>query len=223
MDDKVFARLRDFVEPAHPAVVRLYDDLLDIYRRIREVAQKDIDSGFHRAARQIGYVVTATIPVTLEIGEAGAVKSLSIGADHLKDTIFEKELMEPLRRLQQVPKASPGTYKLYLVWTDALKLKLRKDWIEPAHVTIPSIFERFRMDVSKVVPPEVHEPAHWFDPGLMLSVQDTVLISVIDEVYPELRLADRVAVTREALRRKVFPDVMEPVHFRKALEPGGQR
>jgi hypothetical protein len=69
MDDKVFSRLRDFVEPAHPAVVRLYDDLLDIYRRIREVAQKDIDSGFHRAARQIGYVVTATIPVTLEIGE----------------------------------------------------------------------------------------------------------------------------------------------------------
>lgn len=215
MDEKVFARLRDFVEPAHPAVIRFYDDLLDIYKQIRQVAQEGIDAGFHKAARQIGYVVTATIPVTLELAEGGAVKAFAIGADHLKGTIFERELIEPLHRIKQIPKASAGTYKVYLLWTDALKLKLRRDWIEPAHFTLPSIFDRYRVEVGKWVPPEVHEPAHWFDPGLMLSVQDAVLISVIDEVYPELRLADRVAFTREALRRKVSPDVMEPAHFQK--------
>jgi hypothetical protein len=57
-----------------------------------------------------------------------------------------------------------------------------------------------------------HEP-HWFDPGLLLSAQDAITISVIDEVYPEIRLADRVAVTRESLRRRVFPEVQEPAHF----------
>ena len=76
MDDKVFAQLRDFVEPAHPSVIRLYDDLLDIYRHIREVAQTDIDAAFDDVSRQIGYVVTATLPVDLELGDKGAVKGV---------------------------------------------------------------------------------------------------------------------------------------------------
>jgi hypothetical protein len=213
VDDRVFARLRDFVEPAHPAVVRLYDDLLDIYRRVREVAQKDIDVAFNEASRQIGYVVTATLPVTLDIGDQGVVKSIALGADHLKGTLFERGMLPALKKIEKVPSASAGTYKIYILWTDALKLKLRRDWIEPAHFVVPSIFDRIRVDVSRIVPPEVHEPAHWFDPGLLLSVQDAISISVIDEVYPEIRLADRVAMTRDTLRRKVFPDVKEPAHF----------
>lgn len=219
MDERVFARLRDFVEPAHPGIVQLHEDLVRIYAQLRDTVQADLDAGFHRAARQIGYVVTATIPVTLEIAEGGALKEAAIGADHLRGTIFERELMEPLKKLREFPKVAAGSYKLYLLWTDALKLKLRKDWIEPAHYTIPSIFDRYRIDVAKFVPPEVHEPAHWFDGGLLLSARDAVLISVIDEVYPDLRLAERVAVTREALRRRVFPDVMEPAHFQK-VDPG---
>jgi len=43
-----------------------------------------------------------------------------------------------------------------------------------------------------------------------------VLISVIDEVYPELRLAERISLTRQTLRR-VHPEVMEPAHFRGSL------
>lgn len=212
MDERVFSRLRDFVEPAHPAMVRLYDDLLDIYKRVREVAQKEIDTAFNEASRQIGYVVTATLPVNLEIADQGMIKSAMLGADHLKGTLFERGMMPALKKLEKVPSASPGTYKIYVVWTDALKLKLRRDWVEPAHF-VPSIFDRIRVDVAHIVPPEVHEPAHWFDPGLLLSVQDAITISVIDEVYPELRLGDRVAVTRDNLRRKIFPDVMEPAHF----------
>jgi hypothetical protein len=41
------------------------------------------------------------------------------------------------------------------------------------------------------------------------------LISVIDEVYPELRLVDRVSAFRQAARRAVLPEVMEPAHFRQ--------
>ncbi len=214
MDDRVFARLRDFVEPAHPAVIRLYDDLLDIYRRIREVAQKDIDAAFNDASRQIGYVVTATLPVNLEIGNQGAIKSLALGADHLKGTLFERGMMPVLKKIEKFPDVAAGSYKIYILWTDALKIKLRRDWVEPAHFVLPSLFDRVQLDTSRFVPPEVHEPAHWFDPGLLLSPQDAITISVIDEVYPEVRLADRVAMTREALRRKVAPDVKEPAHFR---------
>ena len=217
MADQVFARIRDWVEPAHPAVIRLYTDLLDIYRRIREVAQTDIDAAFHSVSKQIGYVVAATIPVTFDVGDQGAVKGVTIGAEHLKGTLFERELMGPLRKVDKVGSAAPGKYKVYLIWTDALKVKLRKDWIEPAHFVVPSLFDRYRVEASRVVPPEVHEPVHWFDPGLLLSTEDAVLISVIDEVFPEIRLAERVALTREALRRKVFPEVMEPVHI-----PGGK-
>jgi hypothetical protein len=62
----------------------------------------------------------------------------------------------------------------------------------------------------------VQEPAHWFHPALAIPVEDQILISVIDEVYPELRLAERVSLTRQLLRR-VKPDVMEPAHFRPDL------
>jgi hypothetical protein len=36
----------------------------------------------------------------------------------------------------------------------------------------------------------VREPAHRFDPGVAVAIEGAVVISAIDEVYPELRLAD---------------------------------
>ncbi|MGO9975927.1 MAG: hypothetical protein ACLP01_24600 [Solirubrobacteraceae bacterium] len=62
--------------------------------------------------------------------------------------------------------------------------------------------------------PEVLEPAHWFDPGVAIGVEDAVVISAIDEVYPELRLAERIAADRLALRQ-IPPEVKEPAHFRE--------
>lgn len=62
---------------------------------------------------------------------------------------------------------------------------------------------------------EWQEPAHWFDPGIATAVEELVLIEAIDRVYPELRLVDRVAFVREALRKRVRPEVMEPAHFRR--------
>ena len=97
---------------------------------------------------------------------------------------------------------------------NALKLKLRKDWLEPAHFVRADIGQS--IVVATTVRPEVQEPAHWFIPGERLSVDEKVLISVIDEVYPEPRLADRISATRQMIRQ-VQPEVMEPAHLR----PGG--
>jgi hypothetical protein len=222
MDEKAFARIRDWVEPAHPAVVKQFEDLVSIYKVIREKFQGRIDQAFDRASREIGFVVTTTLPVTVEIPKRGEAVKWTV-SEPLKGSLFEKAILEAVAGPSPDPwkAVSPGAYKLYLVWHDALKLKLRKDWLEPAHVgrhwlepahfLRPDILERIPEAVR--VRPEVLEPAHWFHPRLTIPVEDQILISVIDEVYPELRLAERVFLTRELLR-KLRPEVMEPAHFR---------
>ena len=81
MSESVF--LRDHTEPAHPGVVRLYDELIQIYRQMRE-QQNEIDAAFDRVASQIGYVVTTTLPVRIEIGEDAAVKDAQLDGSSLR-------------------------------------------------------------------------------------------------------------------------------------------
>jgi len=219
MSERSFARLRDWTEPAHPAVIRLYDDLIQVYRVMRE-RQEQIDAAFDRVASQIGFVVTTTLPVRVEVGEEGAVRKTFFDGDALRGTIFEKELSGFLQELTRKPFTGvpPGTYRFYLIWYDALKLKLRRDWLEPVHV-IQGLLGSFASQrgasvaESALVRPEVREPAHWFDPGVAIAIEDAVVISAIDEVYPELRLAERIAADRLAIRR-IGPEVMEPAHYR---------
>ena len=66
MSENVFRNLRDWTEPAHPGVIRLYDELIQIYREMRK-QQEEIDAAFDRVASQIGFVVTTTVPVRIEI------------------------------------------------------------------------------------------------------------------------------------------------------------
>jgi hypothetical protein len=190
-------------------IVQLHDDLIAIYRFLREQFQDIIDHAFDRIAQQIGFVVTTTVPVVMEVGKGGDVKEIRIGAEHLEDTLFERELMAALKELtgSSIPDASPGTYNLQLLWFDALKLKLRTDWVEPAHA-IPLATK----ELTQLVP-GVREPAHWFDPKVMIPVEEAVLVSVIDEVYPELRLVERISAYRQLRRLRVRPEVMEPAHF----------
>jgi hypothetical protein len=202
-------------EPAHPSIVKLHDDLVSIYSRIREKYQKEIDNAFDRISRQIGFVVTTTVPVVLEVGNRGDVKGIRMGAEHLNGTLFEKELSAALESLtggDPIPGLTEGTYRLSLIWFDALKLKFRTEWMEPAH------FRTARTEIAAKfggrIPIPWVEPAHWFDPGYVIGAEDAVMIEAIDEVYPELRLSDRVALSRETFR-KVNPEVMEPAHFRQ--------
>lgn len=212
MSERIMSRGFPWGEPAHPGIIRYYDDLIASYRVIRGQFQEKIDEAFDAVSRQIGFVVTTTLPATLEIGEKGRSVQFILDAS-LKGSLFETRLMEVLGKPSPDPwkAVSPGSYKLYLVWYNALKLKLRKDWLEPAHFLGLELGEAVLQ--GGAVRPEVQEPAHWFIPGEALSVNEKVLISVIDEVYPELRLADRIAATRQLIRQ-VRPDVMEPAHLR---------
>ena len=221
MSEMSFARLRDWTEPAHPAVIRLYDELIQVYRSMRE-RQRDIDAAFDRVASQIGFVVTTTLPVQVQVAEQGAVKNVQID-EALRATIFEKELSGFLKQLTDKPFTGvpAGNYRFYLIWYDALKLKLRRDWLEPVHVLqglLGSLISPAATAVSagSLVRPDVREPAHWFDPGVLIAMEDAVVISAIDEVYPELRLAERISADRLAIRR-IRPEVMEPPHFRDPM------
>ncbi len=221
MSEMSFARLRDWTEPAHPAVIRLYEDLIQVYRSMRE-RQEEIDAAFDRVASQIGFVVTTTLPVRVQIAEKGAVKQVQLDGEALQGTIFEKELSGFLKQIAEKPFTGvpAGTYRFYLIWYNALKLKLRRDWLEPAHVLqglLGSLVSPATTAVSaSAIRPEVREPTHWFDPGVIIAMEDAVVISAIDEVYPELRLAERISADRLAIRR-IRPEVMEPPHFRDLL------
>ncbi len=219
MGEENFVRLRDWVEPAHPAVIRLYDDLISIYKRLRGTYQAEIDKTFDRVSQQIGFVVTVTIPVVFEAGEKGVIKSISIGAEHLKGTLFDKEFSAVLKPQPDAWVSAPGTYRLYLLWVEALKLKLRTDWMEPAHLTTGRLLGNIKAGsvaqfAGKIPIPWV-EPAHWFDSGSLIAAEEAVVIEAIDEVYPELKIVDRIAAIRAANRAHVRPEVMEPAHFRQ--------
>lgn len=223
MNKEIFTRIRDWVEPAHPVIIERYRDIVELYKIIRDKYQARIDRAFDGISRQIGYVVTTTIPVILEVTSKGS--AMKMGAEHLQGTLFDKQLSEifsgeDLAPLLKERKIKPGTYSLYLVWFDALRLKLRTDWLEPVHFQkawLGDVLKRagIEQEVSKaVVRPDVREPAHWFDAGIVLEAEDAMLISAIDEVFPEIRLVERVATYRQAFL-KIAPEVQEPAHFKK--------
>lgn len=219
MSNATFLRLRDFVEPAHPYVIRFQDDLITIYTLIRDRYQRRIDEAFADVARQTGFVITSTLPVVFRVDER-AVR-MEMGAENLSGTLFESAMMEVLKPISDelTGKLAVGEYLLYLIWYDALKLKLRTDWMEPAH------WRRSEQISMVQVKPGwgVREPAHWFDPRLEIDLRDALVINAIDQVYPDLKLMDRVAVARgtsinaEAVQR-IGPGTREPAHFRKLLQ-----
>ncbi|MCE8427839.1 MAG: hypothetical protein J5U19_05545 [Candidatus Methanoperedens sp.] len=224
MEDKRIVNTSHWKEPAHPTAIKFHDDLVSIYTHIREKYQQEIDNAFDRISRQIGFVVTTSVPVMLKVEEEGTIKSFTLGMKNLKDTIFEKELSTALEPMlsNPMPGVSSGNYNIYLLWFEALKLKLRTDWMEPVH---------YRYCIEPVHPPQmepvhrphmepVHfkksesvadiqqsggriprpwlEPAHWFDPRIELTSEEATVLSAIDLVYPELKLMDRAAASREA-------------------------
>jgi len=234
MEEKSIPQIRDWVEPAHPMVLKFRDDLITIYRLIRDKFQKPLDETFDKVSREIGYLVTTTLPLTIEVAEGGNIKSIELGAEHLRGTIFEKSFAPILKKMGGMDaeknfKLTAGTYNIYLIWFDALKLRFRTDWIEPAHFRdYLKLRDRFK-DILRFdwiepahvalggmapspVDPDVMEPAH-FKPTPS-PWREKVLVAVIDEVYPELRLIERISKLKDILRHRVPPDVIEPAHFR---------
>ncbi len=214
MNKESFERLRDWVEPAHPMIVERYEDIVKIYRFIRENYQARINELFDGVSRQIGYIVTSTVPVMLEFSEDGVLKNVEVGAEHLRGTLFEQvtKVFKPGEKVG----VRAGKYDIFLIWFEALKLRLRKDWVEPAHFRRDILLERAQHVQPGIdIKWDVREPAHWFDPGTRMMLEDAIQIAVLDEVYPELRLAERVAFYRYASLQQVRPEVMEPAHFQR--------
>ena len=213
-------------EQAPPMLVSLHDNLVAIYRFIRENYQAKIDESFDEVSRQIGFVVATAIPVDIEVGDNLKLKTVTVGAENLKGTLFEK-ITSVLTAKGALPaKVAAGKYRIYLLWYPALKLKLRTDFMEPAHFTAwkepahPSagLLRSLQSEISTRYVGRVPfhgEPVHWFDPGYAIAAEEAVLIHAIDEVYQELRLAERVTTARQAARVPVRPEIPEPAHYRQ--------
>jgi hypothetical protein len=238
MADKI--AFRPPPEPAHVSVVRQYEDLVAILKYVRDKGQEVIDQGFDRVSSQIGFVVATTLPVTAEVNEHGKIERLGVRGKHLEGTLFDKELLPSLKKVlgrDPMPavkgsSVSKGTYDFYLLWFDALKLKLASGQFrpppEPAHFHLLEELARFRPppepahyrpleELARFRPPPepAHaflgrrpppEPAHWFDPGILISEEEQVVIVALDEVYPELRLVERISSYRRvALNPQPLP------------------
>jgi hypothetical protein len=207
---------KSHMEPAHPMVVALHDSLIAIYKLIREKYQAKIDATFDEVSRQVGFVVTTTVPVEIEVAN-GKIKSATI-AEGLKGTLFEK-IAGAVGSDAIAGNVAAGKYGIYLIWYPALKLRLRTDFMEPAHLSGGGVFAAARSTAAAQFVPGVREPAHWFDAGSIIAGEEAVLINAIDEVYPELRLAERVSVARQAGRAILGPGIHEPAHLAGIREP----
>ncbi len=200
-------------EPAHPGVIQQLSDVVSLYGAIREKVQPQIDKAFDEASRQIGFVVATTLPVAITVDEKSKVAAVTIG-ERYKGTLFERALAQAFTPLigQNVAGVSPGTYQLYAIWQSALSLVLQHYWLEPAQPgTVPGTGD-LQLQAFKR-PPGMQEPAHFLDAAIQLTPEDTIVIAAIDKVYPELRLAERIATARTATRKFPHPQerVQQPV------------
>jgi hypothetical protein len=227
---RISTNYHPWVEPAHPTSIRLFEELTGLYELIRKKYQKDIDQAFDNLSRMIGFVVTTTIPVSVEATKSGVVKSMTIAGDNLQETVFAKEfapILEKIAADKQIRLSRLGSGRLYFIWFEALKLKLRTEWMEPAHY-IDSGFginESLRasssMKFGRLVRPEVMEPAHWFRMDMPLEMEEAMVIAAIDEAYSELHLVDQIQAHRRSMELREYewtkpgPGIEEPAHFRR--------
>jgi hypothetical protein len=227
-------------EPAHVSVIRQYEDLVAILQYIRDNGQGVIDQGFDRVSSQIGFVVAASLPVSVTVAASGRIEQLSMREEHLKGTLFEKELLPQLQKVLEAPitgstgaHVGEGTFDIYILWFDALKLKLGSIPFlprpEPAHPSFSAELARAGLGFRHPFPEPAHpflgrfrpppEPAHWFDSRIQITQEEQVLIVALDEVYPELRLVERISGSRHG--RDVFlnPQPLPPIDERLAAGP----
>ena len=97
-------------------------------------------------------------------------------------------------KIEKLSTVSDGSYDVYFVWSSALMMILEYLWMEPAQFlykygSLISPTTGYQTPNATAMPQmvaEATEPAHWFEPGVNISSNDAIELSVIDEVYPEL-------------------------------------
>lgn len=177
------ATSRDVLASAE--LVSELSDLAKIYGAIKEKCQKDIDNAFDRISKEVGFVVTMTVPVDLEF-EKGKVKRISAGAENLKGTIFEKAMTEVLKPLADDPipiGRKTGIYTVVVFWHGALMLTKTALYKPP-------------WECCEMVQVLKDAFSHLDDRTAIMKEQ--VLASAIDQVYPELNFAQRLANSKAA-------------------------
>ena len=112
----------------------------------------------------------------------------------------ESKICSPLTAANRTPDRVILRHPLgFALLHGALKLKLKADWIEPAHFRA-SLGASLQATVAGSLASQlnlgVRESAHWFDAGISIDVEEEILCAAIDEVYSDLKLAERVAVAR---------------------------
>ena len=186
---------RDWVEPAHVRQFENYEVLVAIYRHVRENYQEKIDAAFDAASKEIGFVVATALPVDIEIGERGVIKSLKFTDANMENTIFDRHVLIQAKEMnkQVIEGVKPGIYPIQLLWFDALRIKFKVDWVEPAHFRVFDHLFKVRREMI----PFVREPAH-HGPEELIDRDFQILVSILDTVYPELCFADRLSMQRKA-------------------------
>lgn len=207
------APFRPLAEPTHPAHVRIFRDLVKVYRHIRKHHQDLIDDTFDSVSKRIGYVVTVALPVSFEVGGKGTVRDLRLDDDNLRGTLFDEGIVDALSGLTSLKDVSPGRHGIVAFWSDAVKLKLLRDWHEPAH-ELADVMTWYR-------PIPRDPPQRTPDASLgrgQLPAKDAMLLAAVNEVYPEFRLSERVGragvgtgviAPKGDLRKQVMADVEE--------------
>lgn len=229
------------MEPAHFRLPELHELLRELYAVVRDRFQEPINAAFDQASRSIGFVLATTMPMTFRIGDNGLVKAIALpAASPFKGTVTDRALAKALKPMigTTVPVNRAGDYTIYLVWPQALALKLKKDWMEPAHVFRPWLEPAHTIGpwtepahptlpepIATLKPPDLamaklvwesHEPAHWFDRGMAMGETEMLHVSLLNEFYPDLRLLERVTAARQGAQI-IPPEVQEPAHFRQIL------
>jgi hypothetical protein len=220
MQSSNYIRPPHWVEPAHPGVIKIRDDLVSVLTAVRAKVQPAFDDAFDRISRQIGFVVTTTLPVAFEVDAKSQIARVSLSAGNLQGTLFEQGFAESFKSLAKLKvgnekdPVAAGSYHTYVIWLAALKLRLRYDWLEPAHWGSVDLSRFITTAAESVFDYSPIEPAQWFDPGLAISALEGVSLSALDEVYPELQLVERLGQIRAQQRITVGPGVREPAHPR---------
>jgi hypothetical protein len=207
-------------EPAHPGLVQHYGDLLALYGAIREKLQPQIDKAFDDVARSIGFVVAVTLPVAVTVDDKGGVTGVAIGGEQFKGTLFDRELTHAFAPLVGHPIAGvgAGTYNIYAFWQAALTLLLQHHALGQAPSGSATASGAPKPATPEPAPwyraPGIREPAHFLDARIQVAPDDSVLISAIDQAYPELRLHERISAARIATQAFKVPwQVEEMVPF----------
>lgn len=153
-------KIKDWVEPAHPVIVQHFDDLVDIYRFIRQQFQSRVDTVFDAVSRQIGFVVATTLPVAIQVGSEGKIGKVAFSAKNLEGTVFDREFAPMFKEMAggKAGSVKAGDYTLQLLWFQALKLKLKADWIEPAHFQKIPIRPEILEQLTVRIPPRYWSP-----------------------------------------------------------------